>query len=99
MKRCTLFYMHWIGVGFLIAIGFGLAMVALPVAIALIAAAWECREVLGVLAVLIVIVALCFAFPETVWPIVFWGFIGLMIYGHFAEKKEKQGEKAPKNLR
>lgn len=67
--------MHWIGIGFLIAVGFGLAAVALPIGAALLALAWEMRRGLGiaagVIAGIILLIVLLYDNPDAgAW--LFW---------------------------
>jgi hypothetical protein len=81
--------MHWIGIGFLIAIGFGLASVALPLAIGLFIMAWELKAIVGVVLGVLLVIVLAIAYPQTIWPIVFWGFVALAIFGNFNGKKKK----------
>lgn len=88
--------MHWIGIGFLIAIGFGLAIVAVPLVIGLLTMAWELKEVVAVIAGIIIVVILSIAYPDQVIPVLFWGFVGLMVFGFYSEKRKKAHSAAQK---
>lgn len=67
--------MYWIGVGFLIAIGFALAGVVLPFIGVLMLLAWEHKAEMGVGLFAIILICLAIAFPQVIVPTLFWGFI------------------------
>lgn len=80
--------MYWIGVGFLIAIGFGLASVALPFVLVLLALAWEYKAGIGVGLVMLILLCLAIAYPQAIAPTIFWGLVILWLFARKNETKE-----------
>jgi CheY-like chemotaxis protein len=82
--------MHWIGIGFLIAIGFALACVILPLLGVVLVLAWEFKK--PIISILIFVFVVLFGIalvsnPEFGEAVLGWGLIALIAYSIFGRLK------------
>lgn len=88
--------MYWIGVGFLIAIGFGIASIVLPAAVVIL---WEFRKgigiSIGVLALVLLAIILSAAYPEVAQGILGWAVLLFVCYSIGQQMKKRKKKTNP----
>jgi hypothetical protein len=81
--------MHWIGIGFLIAIGFVLASVALPIIGVIMLLAWEHKGAIAAVIGILGLILYTIIDPEMGGVIIFW----LIVIIWFMSGKVKKDKK------